>query len=349
MKFEGRKLMGEKKEVTEEEKARKKVIEKIKENYNRLNKSMIEEINLSSTHGGLSGSFREESWVKFFRNIIPKKFSLAQGVMIIDSNGKISREVDIAIFDESYTPYIFNYNSLKFIPIEAVACVIESKSKIKNEKDIKDSLKKWARKIDELEANPTGISRVIQGLAIGLTNENQQRTHPLKILVSLYDKSSKTEETTFLTEMGESFDIIIYSVDGGKKFELSIPNEEKDLGWWNRRLNNYSEEVIEKENEGVELVQSKDRDKVFKRNLFENFIKENNKKENRRCLGFNEKGMLTNTLKDLEITDNEILSLTLQLNQLLMLINNPMMFPHFAYAKLFGAGIPGVKKKDKNK
>ena len=43
----------------------------------------------------------------------------------------------------------------------------------------------------------------------------------------------------------------------------------------------------------------------------------------------------TATLEDLKVDGNHLLSLNLQLNQLLMLINNPMLFPHFAYAKVF--------------
>lgn len=41
------------------------------------------------------------------------------------------------------------------------------------------------------------------------------------------------------------------------------------------------------------------------------------------------------TLDRLQINGNSILSLTFQLNQLLMLINNPMLFPHQKYAELF--------------
>lgn len=62
--------------------------------------------------------------------VIPKKYCIEQGVFIIDSYGKISNEVDLAVFDEMYTPYIFNYEEIKFIPIEAVAAVIQCKSQI---------------------------------------------------------------------------------------------------------------------------------------------------------------------------------------------------------------------------
>lgn len=104
------------------------VYERIKKNYQLLNQMMSEEIDIASEHGVLSGSFREGMWMKFFRSIIPKKYSLAQGVMIIDSNNGISKEIDIVVYDEAYTPYVFQYNTIKYIPIEAVAVVIECKS-----------------------------------------------------------------------------------------------------------------------------------------------------------------------------------------------------------------------------
>lgn len=51
--------------------------------------------------------------------------------------------------------------------------------------------------------------------------------------------------------------------------------------------------------------------------------------------GSNKPNECTSTLAELKIEGNYLLSLNLQLNQLLMLINNPMLFPHFAYAKIF--------------
>ena len=46
-------------------------------------------------------------------------------------------------------------------------------------------------------------------------------------------------------------------------------------------------------------------------------------------------------LADYEVTrlgeKVNLLTLNLQLNQLLMLINNPMLFPHIAYAEMFNA------------
>ena len=70
---------------------------------------------------------RDRVWKSLFEMIIPKKYCIEQSVFIIDSYGNISREVDLAVYDEMYTPYIFNYGEIKFIPIEAVAVVVQCK------------------------------------------------------------------------------------------------------------------------------------------------------------------------------------------------------------------------------
>ncbi|WP_315815075.1 hypothetical protein [Paraflavitalea speifideaquila] len=49
------------------------------------------------------------------------------------------------------------------------------------------------------------------------------------------------------------------------------------------------------------------------------------------------------TLRNYTVTGNTILSLKFQLNQLLMLINNPMLFPHQAYVNMFNKNMPVVQ------
>ena len=144
--------MGEMK-TNKQEKIRntKDIYQLILENYENMNTMMKNELNMRSEHGGSTGNYREEMWMKFFRGIIPMKFAMAQGVLIIDSYGNVSREVDIAVFDETYSPYLFQYNSLKVIPIEAVAIVIECKS------TTYDGLEKWCDKIAKLESDRKSV------------------------------------------------------------------------------------------------------------------------------------------------------------------------------------------------
>ena len=314
-----------------------KVFERISNNYNDLNRMMVEEMNLASEHNGLTGNHREQMWVKFFRGILPQKFSLAQGVMIIDSQGKVSKEVDIAVFDEQYTPYVFQYNTLKFIPIEAVAMVIECKSTCWDTK----KLKEWAESIDALCTRQSGVARMVTGYVTGITNRTQQSTRPIKILASLKQTGgNKKPRKNMKIDPKDYFDFVIRQDKTGSMFEVSIENKEKPLGWWGDRLNNKENNQNGKEDgDAGECL-------VISDNWFEN---NNEKYEKCGELKFSKdkKGpFLENTLKDLEVTGNALLSLNLQLNQLLMLFNNPMLFPPLAYAEMFRDKI-GHKEKNR--
>jgi len=305
---------------------KKDVFEKIYKNYCFLNKMMVEEMDIASTHSNITGNYREEMWIKLFRSIIPKKFSMAQGVMIIDSEGNVSNEVDIAVYDEQYTPYVFNYNTLKFIPIEAVAVVIECKSTSYNLEKLED----WAKAIDKLITNPTGIARFAPGFSCGITNATQSRTRPLKILTAI--KGLKEEQSfEYLKEkLSDSFDFIIMQkkqTGESNLFELLTLRENKSLGWWGNYLNTNNSNgdddlplAISGRAKGIEKIEH---------------------------LTFCSCGTnILNKLSDLKVKDNPLLTLNLQLNQLLMLINNPMLFPHLAYAKHFNKIAERIKNEE---
>ncbi|MCL6663378.1 DUF6602 domain-containing protein [Paenibacillus amylolyticus] len=301
------------------------------DNYNELNNLMVKEIELATAHPGLTGSYREEMWVKFFRSIIPQKFSFVHGAMIIDSEGGISNEVDIAVIDEQYTPYIFQYHTLKLIPIEAVSMVIECKST-----DLPtDQLQTWAKKIDSLHAKNTGIARMATGYTTGVTNATQSRSQPIKVLVSI--KKSVKDRTLMTTreELGEYFDFIIQEqidrTSDNKKFEVLVKNEKKTLGWWGRHLNQHISD--ETDHSGLALLTNPNQHQV--KNFQECNIHLETKAEQSHDGNDVSISYISNKLEDLRIPNNPLLTLNLQLNQLLMLVNNPMLFPHFAYANAF--------------
>ncbi|WP_129600804.1 DUF6602 domain-containing protein [Anaerophilus nitritogenes] len=301
----------------EKEKLKEIVKSKIKDNYKNMERVICGELEMASKHPGITGHCREEYWIGFFRKIIPQKFTLETGVMIIDSKGNVSNEVDIVVFDNQYTPYLFNYGSLKFIPIEAVSIVIECKSTSWTQ----GGLENWSESIDELEAVPIGISRMVNGYIIGLTNKSQQRTRPIKILASI----RKNAENQTIENINKHFDILIYESKekDNVSLKVNIPNKDKSLGWWGSRLNN---NTSSDEDEGLVLENAKKNEyNKLRENQYNNYIDvdDNNEKD---------KVILKNTLESLKIENNPLLSLNFQLNQLLMLINNPMLFPHFAYA-----------------
>ncbi|QDR78920.1 DUF6602 domain-containing protein [Sporomusa termitida] len=311
---------------TKQEPDGSEVFEKIYENYQDLNRKMVNELNLSSIHGGLTGHCREEMWLNFFRGIIPQKFSLAQGVIIIDAYGNASREVDIAVYDEQYTPYVFRYNMLKFIPIEAVAVVIECKSVDPGNKQLTE----WAKSIDALRTCRAGIARMATGYFAGLNNPTQTGTRPIKILACLKEVVRDGTWEACWQELQQSFDFIIAKKkDKDKYFELVVANKQKNLGWWGQQLNGISSASNDLQGLALERDIPESDPDSYKGLIF----------------AADSSTLVKNTLADLEIEGNPILSLNLQLNQLLMLINNPMLFPHFAYAQQFNDIANLIKEK----
>lgn len=288
----------------------KKVVRSIVDNYSDLAKSLVNQLTLSTpNHGLTTGNYREDIWKGLFEQIVPRKFCIDQNVFIIDSEGQISNEVDLAIFDEQYTPYIFKYGKIKFIPIEAVAVAIQCKSK-----NI-DKVDEWADSIKKLKTSLDSVVRLVSDVVQNkLDKANgkkkaQTSTRPILILCSQSGSITKIAK--------DKFDIILNvfpkkdnNTEVGELIKI-IPREEIDYKDWYMDLNHYK---LDRYNQDAEKYVALVLD-----------------------IGVD----LDRQLSNLKVTDpdtgaeNVILSLTFQLNQLLMLINNPMFFPHQAYVKMF--------------
>lgn len=304
----------DKKEVTYDD-----IIKNIAKNYKGLEKSIVNQLLFQvPNHRLTEGTYREEVWMELFERIIPKKYSIAQGVFIIDSYGAFSKEVDLAIYDEMYTPYIFNYEGIKFIPIEAVAAVVQCKSHLKSNKF--EGLKDWVNSIYQLKTSMNSVARMATKLidnqflylkdkddkSVGGPRTDyttQTSTRPITILCSISNTAKIREES--------EFDIILYTNEKNQYLIKKIRNDFKTLADWNDLLNHYNLDRYDAE---------------------EKAYREAHKQNS--TIGSNR------TLKNLEVVnsdgrENVILSLVFQLNQLLMLINNPMLFPHEAYAVSF--------------
>lgn len=212
-------------------------------------------------------------------------------------------EADLVIMDEMYTPYIFRYGSIKFIPIEAVAAVIQCKSTSVDKK----SLGEWAESIKILRTSERAVARLATMFSTGpvLT---QPSTRPILILCAL--------KTEISNELEELFDIVLLAVKKGKSdiedsyIDVRFNKEFDNLLKWFEALNFNN---IDKTEDVWKKIHNADKAK--------------------KRLG----GM---KLEEFQVNDKNgknisLLSFNLQFNQLLMLINNPMLFPHQDYAKLF--------------
>ena len=299
------------------------IVDNIIGNYTKMEESIVNQLGLYyKLHPLNTGISREDIWLQLFQMIIPKKFVIEHSVFIIDSKGHVSGEVDLAIVDNTYTPYIFQYGKLKFIPIEAVAAVVECKSSSVNfssvdkeqqernggseeeAEKIASTLNNWCNKIKKLHTSRESIVRMATGIVINGVVENgssgsntsntprpstQTSTRPIRIFCGYETKASEKR-------LCELFDFVLLVKNG----KLQIHAKPYNLLKWQKELNHYESEA--------KMQESCDK-------LVDCF------------------------LDDLKVKkDGKIVSLltfNFQLNQLLMLINNPILFPHQAYARLF--------------
>ena len=282
--------------------SKKDIIMNIQDNYRQIEKSTVEQLYMKQDlHGTTVGGMREDIWEELFRMVIPKKFIMEKSVFIIDSKGNVSKEVDLAIIDAMYTPYIFHKGRIKFIPIEAVAVVVQCKSKQAKKVD------EWCESISKLHTALGSITRVNNKVTVGSGEtggvDTQQSTRPLQILCKLGSNVS--------ADRAKMFDFVIIAKKGAKnRPHLKIEWNKKDFNLWDYFLN---------------------------LNFYGQEQKQKAKQEKNEKMG--KKGLEQYTLDKYEIYDDEginsLLTFNFQLNQLLMLINNPILFPHMEYVKMF--------------
>lgn len=80
-------------------------------------------------HPGSKGDSLENAWIEWLRKYLPNRYSVDKAI-VIDHKGNTSQQIDIVIYDNWFTPFIFNQNGFYYIPAEGVYAVFEVKPDI---------------------------------------------------------------------------------------------------------------------------------------------------------------------------------------------------------------------------
>ncbi len=81
------------------------------------------------THPGSKGDVLENAWIEWLKKYLPNRYSVDKAI-VIDCEGNISHQIDIVIYDNWFTPFIFSQNGFHYIPAEGVYAVFEVKPDI---------------------------------------------------------------------------------------------------------------------------------------------------------------------------------------------------------------------------
>lgn len=94
-----------------------------------LQKQMVAELSTNREniiHPGTKGDASELSWLKVLQHYLPKRYQIKKA-FVLDSRGQLSEQIDIVIFDQQYSPFLFNQSGALYVPAESVYAVIEVK------------------------------------------------------------------------------------------------------------------------------------------------------------------------------------------------------------------------------
>lgn len=81
-------------------------------------------------HPTSKGDSLENVWIEWLRKYLPNRYCVDKAI-IIDSLGNLSEQIDVVIFDQQYTPFVFTQNGIHYIPAEGVYAVFEVKPDLK--------------------------------------------------------------------------------------------------------------------------------------------------------------------------------------------------------------------------
>lgn len=124
----------------------------IKSLFNGLQSQMIATLSTNRdfiTHPGSKGDALENAWIEWLRKYLPNRYSVDKAI-VIDHEGNTSHQMDIVIYDNWFTPFIFSQNGFHYIPAEGVYAVFEVKPDIGDSSDGKSNIEYAAEKIESV-------------------------------------------------------------------------------------------------------------------------------------------------------------------------------------------------------
>jgi hypothetical protein len=80
-------------------------------------------------HSGIKGDATELCWLDMLNSYLPQRYHAAKS-FVLDSEGLLSDQIDIVIFDRQYSPFLFNQDDALYVPAESVYAAIEVKQDI---------------------------------------------------------------------------------------------------------------------------------------------------------------------------------------------------------------------------
>ncbi len=222
----------------------------LKQLFNGLQKQMSAQLNTSRefiNHPGSKGDALENAWIEWLRKYLPNRYCVDKAI-VIDHKGNTSQQMDIVIYDNWFTPFIFNQNGFYYIPAEGVYAVFEVKPNIKGNVGDKTYIEYAGEKIESVRllkreaasfinggniCSPRPLTKIVGGILCStntFTHKNDDTiTNHIQALENLKSKPENNELTNktlffILTDVGQDAYLDFYSNRKFNKIKFSNAN-----------------------------------------------------------------------------------------------------------------------------
>lgn len=104
----------------------------MKELFLDMQRGMLNELSTLRkhiTHAPAKGEAVERSWIEFLSSYLPNRYCV-DTAFVVDHTGTRSDQIDLVIYDQQFSPFVFLHEGVKFIPAESVYAIFEIKQSL---------------------------------------------------------------------------------------------------------------------------------------------------------------------------------------------------------------------------
>jgi hypothetical protein len=217
----------------------------IKDLFAGLQNQMVAQLNTNREfieHPGSKGDALENAWIEWLRKYLPNRYSIDKAI-VIDHGGNTSHQMDIVIYDNWFTPFIFSQNGFHYIPAEGVYAVFEVKPDIAASSDGKTNIEYAGEKIESVRALKRNATSFINGgvkfgarpltkIIGGILCSTNSYTHANNNTIIGHVKAQKDFRGI---DMGCIADYGSFYVDHDPEDEINVPGIDAYLDFYKNR------------------------------------------------------------------------------------------------------------------
>lgn len=202
---------------------------------------MLAQLNVNRSainHAPSKGDALENAWIDFLRIYLPTRYSIDKAI-VVDNQGSTSDQIDIVIYDNYYTPFIFSQNGFKYVPAEGVYAVFEvkpdlSKANIKYAANKIESVRKLNRSAATFYiggtkmADPRPHTKILGGiLCSSIASDNPKR--------SIIESNFKSHTNLKTIDLGCVMDYGSFYINYSPESEITVVGQKAYLDFYKNR------------------------------------------------------------------------------------------------------------------